>query len=114
MVSSETPTIRQPGMNPALARWNRPGSSFRRDRSPVAPTRTTTCGYLGPTRDEFLAKSRFPSVLAHGGWRGDDEGPACGSRQALRTGTGSVILIMRFCFRDPGRFRIRVESGRKA
>ena len=42
--SSETPMIRQPGMNPALTRWNRPGSSLRRDRSPVAPTSTTTWG----------------------------------------------------------------------
>ena len=31
--SSETPMIRQPGMNPALERWNSPGSSLRsRDR----------------------------------------------------------------------------------
>ena len=53
--SSETPMIRQPGMNPALHRWNSPGSSLRRERSPVAPTSTTTCGYRGPTRDEFFA-----------------------------------------------------------
>src|SRR5262249_10000881 len=41
--------IRQPGMNPARESWNRPGRSFRRDRSPVAPIRTTTWGYFGPT-----------------------------------------------------------------
>jgi hypothetical protein len=52
--------IRLPGMNPALARWNRPGNNFRRDRSPVAPNKTTTCGNLGPTRAEFLANVPFP------------------------------------------------------
>src|ERR1017187_4833832 len=30
------------GIRPALARWNRPGSSLRRARSPVAPNRTIT------------------------------------------------------------------------
>jgi len=49
------PTIRQAGMKPALTRWNIPGHSFRRDRSPVAPTRTTTCGYRGPTFEAFFA-----------------------------------------------------------
>ncbi len=43
-IPSETPMIRQPGINPAVDRWNSPGNSFRRARSPVAPTRTTTCG----------------------------------------------------------------------
>src|SRR5262249_14963240 len=47
--SRETPMIRQPGMKPAAERWKSPGSSLRRDRSPVAPTRMTTCGYFGPT-----------------------------------------------------------------
>jgi hypothetical protein len=30
------------GNSPALARWNRPGSSLRRARSPVAPNKTIT------------------------------------------------------------------------
>ena len=47
--------IRQAGMKPELTRWNNPGNSFRRDRSPVAPTRTTTCGYRGPTLAAFFA-----------------------------------------------------------
>src|SRR5215218_5823643 len=64
MSSSETPMIRRPGMNPALARWKSPGSSLRRDRSPVAPKRTTTCGYRGPTRDDFLAKIAFLPYVA--------------------------------------------------
>ena len=38
----------QPGMNPAKAKWNRPGINLRRDRSPVAPNNTTTCGCFGP------------------------------------------------------------------
>src|SRR5579872_4320018 len=49
MSSKERPTIRQRGMKPALARWNSPGSSFRCDKLPVAPTRTRTCEYFGPT-----------------------------------------------------------------
>src|ERR1700678_3574886 len=32
-----------------------PGSSLRRARSPVAPTRTTTCGNCGPTPDGIFA-----------------------------------------------------------
>ena len=53
--SSDTPTMRQPGMKPALARWNSPGSSLRRARSPVAPNSTTTCGNRGPTPAGILA-----------------------------------------------------------
>jgi hypothetical protein len=47
--------MRQAGMKPELRRWNNPGNSFRRDKSPVAPTRTTTCGYRGPTFEAFFA-----------------------------------------------------------
>ncbi len=47
--------IRQPGMNPTLARWNSPGSNLRRAKSPVAPNSTTTCGNCGPTPGGILA-----------------------------------------------------------
>ena len=53
--SSDTPTMRQPGMKPDVARWYRPGSNLRRARSPVAPNSTTTCGKRGPTPGGTLA-----------------------------------------------------------
>src|SRR6188768_4320883 len=53
--SSDTPMTRQSGMNPAVARCSNPGSSLRRDRSPVAPKSTTTCGNLGPTPAAIFA-----------------------------------------------------------
>src|SRR5437870_2913225 len=42
--------IRNSGRSPACARWNRPGSSLRRARSPVAPNSTMTCGRRGEIR----------------------------------------------------------------
>ena len=52
--------MRQPGMNPALGQVEQPGNSLRRDKSPVAPTRMTTCGYLGPTPGRILFKFSSP------------------------------------------------------
>jgi hypothetical protein len=52
--------MRQPGMKPELHRWNNPGNSLRRDRSPVAPTKTTTWGYRGPTFEAFFANMSPP------------------------------------------------------
>src|SRR4051812_22654343 len=67
MSSSDTPMMRQPGMNPALARCSSPGMSLRRDRSPVAPNSTTTCGYLGPTPARTFATEHLcGEVLPHG------------------------------------------------
>ena len=43
------------GMKPMQARWNRPGSSLRCARSPVAPNSTTTCGKRGPTPGGIFA-----------------------------------------------------------
>src|SRR5258708_9543960 len=63
MLSSATAMILQPGMNPALDRWNKPGKSLRRARSPVAPNRTTTCGNCGPTPAEILAIVQILSGL---------------------------------------------------
>src|SRR6185369_187995 len=60
---------RDPGMNPALARWNRPGSSLRRDRSPVAPKSTTTCGNLGPTPAAIFATIHPALFATHPGRR---------------------------------------------
>src|SRR5262249_33470069 len=50
--------IRQPGMKPKLESRNRPGRSFRRERSPVAPKRVITCGYLGPTLDAIFVTAQ--------------------------------------------------------
>ena len=36
--------MRVSSSSPAWNRWSRPGRSLRRERSPVAPNRTTTCG----------------------------------------------------------------------
>jgi hypothetical protein len=65
MSSCETPTIWQPGINPAFDRWKRPGNSLRRDRSPVAPTRTTTCACFGPTPGGTFAnyKPRYDPTM---------------------------------------------------
>src|SRR5215475_5927090 len=57
--SSETPMIRHWGMKPAFERWKRPGSSLRRDRSPVAPNSTTTWGKRGPTPGGILAMDTY-------------------------------------------------------
>src|SRR5215475_14040977 len=51
--------IRQPGMKPKLESRNRPGRSFRRERSPVAPKRVITCGYLGPTPDAIFVTAQI-------------------------------------------------------
>ena len=40
---------------PACARWNRPGRSLRRARSPVAPNSTITCGRSGEIRLELMS-----------------------------------------------------------
>ena len=48
-------------MNPAVSRWNKPGNSLRRARSPVAPTSTITCGCRGPTPGATLAIPSSPS-----------------------------------------------------
>ena len=53
--SSDVPTIRHSGNSPACARWNRPGSSLRRARSPVAPNSTMTCGRSGEIRLELMS-----------------------------------------------------------
>ena len=58
--------MRHPGMNPAAARWKRPGSSLRRDRSPVAPNRTTICGSFGPTPAGILVMAWFLPVRLGG------------------------------------------------
>ncbi len=47
--------MRQPGMKPAVARWNSPGSSLRCDRSPVAPTRTKTCALTRADAKRYAA-----------------------------------------------------------
>ena len=51
--SSETPMIRHFGMKPAVMRWKSPGRSFRCDRSPVAPNRTTICGSFGTNSGRY-------------------------------------------------------------
>src|SRR6476469_7765700 len=57
--------IRQLEMNAALQRWNSPGRSLRRARSPVAPTSTTTCGSRGPTREVFFITYPLSSQAAN-------------------------------------------------
>src|SRR5580692_1993456 len=98
--SRETPTIRQSGMKPELARWNRPGMSFRRERSPVAPTSTTRCGYLGPTRPGTLAavlirsQRLYPSLAAPGRIfeRARLDGPAGAGDSAAGSLVGGAAL----------------------
>src|SRR5215467_8000674 len=51
--------IRQPGMKPRLESRNKPGRSFRRERSPVAPKSVITCGYLGPTPEGILVTAQI-------------------------------------------------------
>src|SRR5262247_64877 len=68
--SRDTPTIRHPGMNPVRESWNRPGKSFRRDRSPVAPISTTTWEYFGATPAGILPTYPAPASNGHHGAHG--------------------------------------------
>src|SRR3954454_3195610 len=69
--SRDVPTTRTSRIRPAWNRCSRPGSSLRRDRSPVAPKRTTVVGFadMPPSLPSVPRKEKRvppPSALAVG------------------------------------------------
>src|SRR5580704_14873969 len=56
-----------------------PGNNLRRARSPVAPTRTTTCGNWGPTPGCIFATLRILYAGGPPSRAGDRSGPANGA-----------------------------------
>ena len=80
MSSSDTSMMRQPEMKPALARWNRPNSSLRRDRSLVAPDSTNTLRKRGPTPGERRPRCN----CSH-----REEGPGACTDRAARSSSDS-------------------------
>ena len=56
--------IRHCGNSPACCMCSNPGSSLRRDRSPVAPIRTTTCGSTGLMLCALASRARSLTIAS--------------------------------------------------
>ena len=86
--SSDVPTIRHSGSSPACARWNSPGRSLRRARSPVAPNSTITCGRSGEIRLELMSVGSDPTTHLSARFGGCEPSRRNCSQGGLGSGAG--------------------------